>query len=222
MEERQQRTVERKASVYLIVEGRAENSQDAEAEKRIDRMKTPEVKNPSPEQSNEEKHRCMYVEMNTQGNIEEDNRVRMIQWNYNGLQSKKEELLALINEVNPRIIAVQGTRITPNAKINIPHYNLWNTQGHYNRRALLLHEEIPVNLVNLRTELQAAAVKIYINRPLTICSIHNSNTHKLAENILDDLIRQLPQPILIMGDFNAYSVNWGNEKQNLGENFLKR
>ena len=123
----------------------------------------------------------------------------------------------LIEKVKPCILAIQETKLPRNIKINIRHYNIFNTEGHHNRTehegaALLIHEEIPMRLVNSTTDLQAIAMEVYIDRPMTVCSIYNSENHSLTEELLNNLIRQRPQPVMIMGNFNAYSKNWGCDK----------
>ena len=153
--------------------------------------------------------------MTTLGNRNKTESESIIQWNCNSLLDKKEELLSLIDKVKPSVIALQETRIPNNKKITIPHYNLFNVVGHHNRiehggAALLVHEDTPVRLLNLTTGLQAIAAIVHINKSVTLCSIYNSDNHALVESDLDNLIKQLPQPCIIMGDLNAYSENWGN------------
>ena len=73
----------------------------------------------------------------------------------------------------------------------------------------ILHRKL-----NLNTNLQAIAVRATLDRPTSICSLYlppNSNpTLKEIEN----LIRQLPSPFILVGDFNAHSPLWGGTTTN--------
>ena len=74
---------------------------------------------------------------------------------------------------------------------------------------MYIHEDIPQTVVHLNTELQAIAATVHLKSKLTICNVYNSRNHSLTVNSLNQLYDQLPQPCLILGDFNAYSPTWG-------------
>ena len=102
---------------------------------------------------------------------------------------------------------------TKKYKNKLPHYNVFNIEGHHNRTehggaALLVHEEIPMKLVHL-TDLQAIAMEVYIDRRMTVFFIYNSGNHSLTEELLNNLIRQLPLLIMIMGDFKRVQQELG-------------
>ena len=198
--------------------GEASRHRGAEAEA-ARRGQIPEnrgAKKEGPQEKEHKNHRNK-VEMGAQGNRSERVVEILIQWNCNSLQDEKEELLSLIEKATPRVIALQETRLPRNKKVNVPHYNLFNTEGHCNRMehggvALLIHKDTSVQLLDLTTRLQAIAATIHINKPITLCSIYISDSQTLVEADLNELIRQLPQPCLIMRDLNAYSSNWGNRR----------
>ena len=141
---------------------------------------------------------------------------RIIQWNCQGIQRKKGELLQLIEDEHPLVIAVQETMITMENNFRLPHYNIVKKAGKFNRRphggvALFVHESVPShNEIVLRTDLQAVAVEIFLHRKITVCSLYSPRSSNLNEELLTDLLRQLPSPVIIMGDFNAYHRVWGN------------
>jgi len=43
------------------------------------------------------------------------------------------------------------------------------------------------------------------HRTISVCSIYLSPSAKFTSNDLDDLLSQLPPPVLLLGDFNAHS-----------------
>ena len=86
--------------------------------------------------------------------------------------------------------------------------------GTLNRRnhggvAIYLHQDIPYTEVELSTSIQAIAVTVFLKTKFTICNIYSSRNHSLTANNLMQLYNQLPQPCMLLGDFNAYSVMWG-------------
>lgn len=102
-----------------------------------------------------------------------------------------------------------------NNNFRISSYNSIGKSGHFNRSshggvALFIHNTVPYTQINLNTEMQAVAATVFIGRKITICSVYSSRAHRLTVPELTELIRQLPPPILITGDFNAYNPTWGS------------
>ena len=138
----------------------------------------------------------------------------ILQWNIQGLSNKKDELIDLIHSNQSSIIAIQETKLSHNYLLKIPNFNIYSKDGHYNQGwhggvALYIHSDIPHHAIELTTDIQAVAVEVHINFKFTICNIYNSRSHSLTQNSLLNLINQLPQPFLLLGDFNAYHQLWG-------------
>ena len=139
----------------------------------------------------------------------------LIQWNMQRITGKKDELLYLIEKESPSIIAIQETMLKQDDKFNISNYNIINKQGTFNRRvrggvSLLIHESIPMfDEIQLITDMQAVAVEDYLLRKVTVCSIHSSRSHTLSDEKKRTLLfLQLPSPVILMGDINAYNGLW--------------
>lgn len=144
-----------------------------------------------------------------------DKQSYILQWNCQGYRSKREEILKLIHSLNPLIVALQETMTGDYQKMALPNYNCERKSGHFNRRnhggvALFVHETIPYRAIHLNTELQAVAISAHLNKTITICSLYNSRSHNITDALLDQLFLQLPHPVLIVGDFNAYNPLWGS------------
>ena len=140
----------------------------------------------------------------------------ILQWNCQGMRSKKDELLHLIQTHKTDIVALQETMFYGNYKIDIPGYNIEKTDGHYNRRAhggvcLYVHQDIPYQRLDISTTIQAVAVRVQLSAAVTICNIYSSRQHQLSTHILNNLYSQLPQPVLFMGDINGYNPLWGSQ-----------
>lgn len=141
----------------------------------------------------------------------------LLQWNCQGLRSKKDELLELINRIKPSAIALQETKLWNNIDFKIPNYTIHRKDGHFNVSphggvAILIHESVPFNNIPLNTEHQAIAIRVQLCQPLTICSIYLSRSHAISQNSITNIIQQLPPPLIIMGDFNSYNTVWGSER----------
>ena len=139
-----------------------------------------------------------------------------MQWNVQGIRCKKEEILELIEKHKISILAIQETKITDEFNFRLPAYNSIRKMGHVNRTthggvALFFHSDIPYHQIDLQTPMQAVAASIRIkNKLVTICSLYSSQSHPLTLELLNQLKAQLPSPVLIMGDLNAYSAEWGS------------
>ena len=68
--------------------------------------------------------------------------------------------------------------------------------------------------MKLSTELQATAVSVTLDREVTICSIYIPPSFSLKTEQLDSLLKQLPSPYLLLGDFNGHNILWGSKENN--------
>ena len=139
----------------------------------------------------------------------------IVQWNIQGISNKKQELLDIISKIKPEILSIQETMLRKDTNFSLKHYNWIFKEGHTNRRAhggvaLFIHESIPYQDIKLNTPLQAVAVRANLGREITVVSVYNSRSHELSEELMTNLYRQLPKPIIITGDFNSYHEMWGN------------
>ena len=106
--------------------------------------------------------------------------------------------------------------------IRIPQYNGLRREGHHNRRdhcgvMLLIRESTPNQEIELQTDVQVVAARVNMGRCITVASVYISRAHNFTYDNLANLINQLPQPILLLGDFNSYHEMWGsNETDNRG------
>jgi len=66
----------------------------------------------------------------------------------------------------------------------------------------------PHRQIKLQTGLQAIAIRATLGKTITVCSIYLPPTMLFNSTDLENLIAQLPPPILLLGDFNAHSTLW--------------
>jgi len=70
------------------------------------------------------------------------------------------------------------------------------------------HQQLHIN-----TGLQAIALRATCHKTITMCSIYLSPSTACTITELETLIGQLPSPVLLLGDFNAHSQQWGSNKR---------
>ena len=83
-------------------------------------------------------------------------------------------------------------------------------QGTHGGTLLYVRHDIPQSHFNLQSPLQAAAVQIHLQRRYTVVSLYLSPNEAFNTDDLKSLIHQLPQPFLILGDFNGRHPLWGD------------
>ena len=154
----------------------------------------------------------------------------ILQWNCQGISNKKAEVCDLIDKSKPEILCVQETMLSKDSTFRIKHYTMLHKEGHRQHRwhggtAIFIHETIPFKEIPINTPLQAVAAQINVGVLFTIVSIYNSRSHQLNEELLTNLTRQLPSPVIITGDFNGYHPLWGSissdHRGNLVESFIR-
>ncbi|KAG5878346.1 hypothetical protein JTB14_004444 [Gonioctena quinquepunctata] len=153
----------------------------------------------------------------------------MLQWNIDGVYPHLEMLQMLVNEEKPSVICLQETNSTEKRRYNMKHYDSVHKTTNNQIRAsggvtiytkhFLEAKEIP-----LSTDYEAIAVILSIPQKMCICNIYIPLDAGININDLDNLIRQLPKPCVILGDFNAHNTIWGcvstNQKGSKLETFI--
>ena len=72
--------------------------------------------------------------------------------------------------------------------------------------AILVNSSAPHRQLNLQTCLQAVAIGVTLRKTITVCSIYFLPSMAFNTNEFNDLLSQLPPPVLITGDFNSHST----------------
>jgi len=77
---------------------------------------------------------------------------------------------------------------------------------------ILMNSSTPHRQLNLQACMQAVAIRVTLRKTITVCSIYLPPFMAFNSNEFDDLLSQLPSPILTIGDFNSHSTLWGGTK----------
>ena len=81
-------------------------------------------------------------------------------------------------------------------------------QGHHGGTGILVRNDIPFVPVQLHSQLQAVAVKVFLGKFYSVCSLYLSPGAPVARADLDALAQGLPSPFLLLGDFNGRHPLW--------------
>jgi exonuclease III len=138
----------------------------------------------------------------------------IIQWNCWGLKVNFIEITLLVEAFLPIAFCLQETHLSDN--INLKIYSVYSTYVDEDERAvggstILVQDNILHSYVNLNTDLQAVAVRITLDKTITLCSVYISPHSSLSLTQLKNLSDQLPTPFIIMGDFNGHNPLWGSK-----------
>ena len=150
----------------------------------------------------------------------------LIQWNLRGFSANREQVRVLLKEHNAAAICLQETKLgdqSPNVGSNYAFYRSppligIRAQG---GTGIIVHRSVNHRIIQLNTVLQACAVQVFTTKWVTLCSLYldpsienrlediSGNPRQLELHDLQTLVDQLPQPFMLMGDFNAKHTLWG-------------
>ena len=126
------------------------------------------------------------------------------------------EILAA--ECKAQVICLQETKLPPDGSISLRGYDFFcknkqidpQTGTSHGGVAILASQKYSKVEIPLNTRLQAVAISIKLNKRISICSFYCPPGHaeSFSDHEIEDLIKQLPAPFMILGDFNAKNDLW--------------
>lgn len=87
--------------------------------------------------------------------------------------------------------------------------------------AIFIRENINVERIQLNTAIQAVAVKVNYPYVETIYNIYLLDIN-WSLNELQHLLEQLPEPLILLGDFNSHNTLWGSEFTDRGKRDIEK
>jgi exonuclease III len=144
-----------------------------------------------------------------------------LQWNANGLNSNKvNQLKILLDKYKPIVVAIQETKFHEDKIFQLKGYNIF-ARNHPNDSKLphggiitMIKEEYHAEPIPLKTVFQANAIKIDFPVKMTFCNIYLHHDDEVNDNNLENLVSQLGENFLLLGDFNAHNTLWGSKVSN--------
>ena len=156
---------------------------------------------------------------------------KIIQWNCRGLKSNYNEILLLLSLLSPSVFCLQETFLKTDDQLNIRDFITYNYIYSEGQRpsggsSILVHSSCSQREIKIVTNLQAVAVSVTLDKEITICSVYIPPNFQLETEHLDTLLKQLPSPYILVGDFNGHNILWGckdnNPKGNIIEDFITK
>lgn len=141
----------------------------------------------------------------------------IIQWNINGYYNNFSDLQRLICDYDPSIICLQETHLSHFNTPTLRHFSvisnhLLNPVSSGGTAICISNKKgIGFEELTLESDLDAVAVKlIVLGVKLTICSVYLKPNSNIEISAIQSLINELPQPFLLLGDFNSHNEIWGS------------
>src|SRR5215469_2817167 len=72
----------------------------------------------------------------------------------------------------------------------------------------------------LQTRLNSVAARVILSRPYSLCSLYLLRSEAVSYEDLEDLIKQLQPPIILVGDFNILHPMWGDNSTSPNANIV--
>ena len=143
---------------------------------------------------------------------------KILQWNVNGLKTRLPRIQALINDMQPKILALQEIKLNDNFPIYFRGYTIYKKLRPVaggGGVCLAVHTQLPSTPIQLNTALEAVACKVHFKGlNLNICNVYFNEPAEINYISLRNLIDSIPNPKLILGDMNAKHVAWGSPETN--------
>ena len=133
----------------------------------------------------------------------------IIQWNINGYYTHYEKFQILINNFSPDIICLQETNFKKNHQPTLKYFNTFvknrvNENHASEGVAIVISDKYDFTEIKLNSNLETVVISISFPKRIHICNIYISNNFPLDLQVLEDLIAQLPAPLILSGDFNSH------------------
>ena len=74
--------------------------------------------------------------------------------------------------------------------------------------SILVKSSLPQREIKLKSNLQPKAVSVTHDKEITFCSVYIPPFFELRSEDLNSLLKQLPSPFMILGDFNGHNLLW--------------
>ncbi|KAI5728073.1 hypothetical protein M8J77_011106 [Diaphorina citri] len=149
------------------------------------------------------------------------NNFSLIQWNVNGYFPRLPYLQKLLSDDTPLIVCLQETNFKPTNNPSLPRYNFYRTDrdpttcgASSGGVATLVHKSISAKPLNIQSDLEVIAVKVFLKKKVEICNIYIPSDKRFCSSDLENISRQLHPPFIIVGDLNSHNVLWGSSQSN--------
>ena len=88
--------------------------------------------------------------------------------------------------------------------------------------AIFIRDDIPFKNFNFASKIRFTAIKFFTKKWYTLCSVYLPPTAPVNETDFNDFIKRLPEPFIILGDFNGRHTLWNDCMCNTRGRILER
>ena len=146
------------------------------------------------------------------------NNQSIFNWNSCGLRQRKPFIERHAWEEGPLIFSIQETKFKKDSNFKISGYDYIDqpleTEGiAQGGVGFLIHNDVVYHRIKLQTKFQAIAIHAFLHKRITVCNIYINPRDDFTQTDLEDLIKQLPKPFILMGDFNCHHTLWHDHTQ---------
>lgn len=155
---------------------------------------------------------------------------KVLQWNCNGFYKHLDSVRYLISEFDPTILCIQETRFKAT---HVPLFKNWKF-FYKNKTDCLIASGgiaicVPADMfaeeIQLTTNIFSVAIRVRYPKKMTICNVYvppAPNNRNFDQKEFVKLIKQLPKPYLILGDFNSHHGMWGSIANDRSGTFIEK
>lgn len=134
-----------------------------------------------------------------------------------GLLRNIDDINHFMDELRPIALALQETHLHDRSPHILRRHRVFKKDRLSDTPpdgvAVVVQGGVACSEVPLCTPLEAVAVRLLLDRLITVVSLYLPPNTPLHLSELQGLVGQLPQPFMILGDFNAHHPLWGNIRQ---------
>jgi len=142
--------------------------------------------------------------------------LNILQWNAQSIVSNKYVLAKFLYDNDIHIAIISETWLKQTQNFQISKYNIVknNCGNNHNGVAILIRDYIDFSIIPtyFDASLQNVCVQIKVNNTqITIISLYSPLNCSPAfdKNKLELLIKSVPSPLILAGDFNSHHTSWG-------------
>ena len=146
--------------------------------------------------------------------------LKILQWNCEGIQKKKEALRDLLTKEKIDVACIQETHLNSNLRLSIRGYQCFRKDRenrHKGGVAILVSNTLPAENIDIQESQESEIIGIKLILPENPITIFNCYSPP-DKNIMLHGIDVQPNNCIVVGDFNSHSPSWGyNEQDAKGE-----
>ena len=138
---------------------------------------------------------------------------KLIQWNCHGYETNYNKLLLFMTELTLLPYASKKSFKKSSDKLNMKTFEQYDYIHDTGLRSSggvsILMKNVPQSKIKINTYLQSIAVSATLHKTVFICSLYIPPHDPINKKELNNMIKQLPKPFILMVNFNSLKIIYG-------------